>query len=67
MSEEGSICQSTNPSIIYTEFNKVATCLEELQFPVNYTKILELMLHICSSNNLIYDGTNKYITKITMV
>ena len=67
MSKEGSICQSANPSCIYTEFDKAATCLKELQFPVIYTRILELMLNICSSNNLIYDGMNKYITKITMV
>ena len=67
ISEEGDICQSVNPSIIYTEFDKAATCLEELQFPVIYTRILELMLNICSSNNLIYNGTNKYTTKITIV
>ena len=67
ISEEGSICQSANPSIVHTEFDKAATCLKELQFPVIYTKILELTLNICSSNNLIYDGMNKYTTKITMV
>ena len=48
ISKEGGICQSTNPSIVHTEFNKAATCLKELQFPVIYTKILELTLNICS-------------------
>ena len=67
ISKEGGIHQTANPSIIHTEFDKAATCLKELQFPVIYAKILELMLNICSSNNLIYDGTNKYTTKITMV
>ena len=67
ISKEGSICQSTNPSIVHTEFNKAATCLKELQFPVIYTKILELMLNICSSNNLSYDGMDKYATKTTTV
>ena len=38
ISKEGSIHQSTNPSIGHTEFDKAATCLEELQFPVIYTK-----------------------------
>ena len=32
ISKEGSIYQSTYPSIIHTEFHKAATCLEELQF-----------------------------------
>ena len=67
ISKEGSICPSTNPSIVYTEFNKAANCLKELQFPVIYTKILELMLNIHSSNNLIYDSMNKYTTKTTTV
>ena len=67
ISKEGGICQSANPSIVHTEFNKAATCLEELQFPVIYTKILELMLNICSSNNLSYDGMDKYATKTTTV
>ena len=39
ISEEGSICQTTNLSIVHTEFDKAATCFEELQFPVIYTKI----------------------------
>ena len=67
ISEEGSIHQFANPSIIHTEFDKAATCLKELQFPVINTRILELMLNIHSSNNLIYNGTNKYTTKITTV
>ena len=32
ISKEGSICQSANPSIIHAEFDKAATCFEELQF-----------------------------------
>ena len=67
ISKEGSVCQSTNQSTIHTEFDKAATSLEELQFLVIYARILELTLNIHSSNNLIYDGTNKYTTKITMV
>ena len=42
ISEEGSVCQSANPSIVHTKFNKAATCFEELQFPVIYIKILDL-------------------------
>ena len=60
--EEGSIHQSANLSIVHTEFDKAATCFKELQFPVIYTKILELMLNIHSSNNLSYDGMDKYAT-----
>ena len=67
ISKEGSIHQSANPSIIHTEFDKAATCLKELQFPVIYARILELTLNICSSNNLICNGVNKYTTKITTV
>ena len=67
ISKEGGIYQSPNPSIIHTDFNKAATCHKELQFPVIYARILELTLNIHSSNNLIYDGTNKYTTKITTV
>ena len=67
ISEESGICQSTNLSIVHTEFDKAATCLEELQYPVIYTKILELTLNICSSNNLRYDGTDKYATKTATV
>ena len=67
ISKEGNICQSPNPSIFHTEFDKAATSLEELQFPVICTKILELMLNIRSSNNLIYNSTNKYTTKTTTV
>ena len=67
ISKEGSICQSANPSIVYTEFDKAANCLKELQFPVIYTKILELTLNIHSSNNLIYNSTTKYTTKTTTV
>ena len=48
ISEEGSVHQSANPSIIPTEFNKAAACFEELQFSVIYTKILELILNIYS-------------------
>ena len=48
ISEEGSVCQSANPSIVHTEFDKAAACFEELQFSVIYTKILELMLNIHS-------------------
>ena len=67
ISKEGGVCQSANPSIVHTEFDKAATCFEELQFPVIYTKILELTLNICSSNNLNYDGMGKYTTKTTTV
>ena len=66
-SKEGSVCQSANLSIVQAEFDKAATCFKELQFPVIYTKILELMLTICSSDNLSYDGTDKYATKTTTV
>ena len=48
ISKEGSVCQSTNPSIIPSEFNKAAACFEGLQFSVIYTKILELTLNIHS-------------------
>ena len=63
ISKEGGICQSANPSIVHTEFDKAATCLKESQFPVICTKILELMLNIYISNNVIYDGMKKYTTK----
>ena len=62
-SKEGSVCQSTNPSIVRTEFNKAAACLKDLQIAVIYTKIIELMLNICSLNNLSYDSMDKYTTK----
>ena len=48
ISEEGSVCQSANPSIVHTGFNKAAACFEELQFPIFRTKILELTLNIHS-------------------
>ena len=48
ISKEGGVHQSTNPSIIPTEFDKAAACFEELQFSVIYTKILELTLNIHS-------------------
>ena len=48
ISKEGSVHQSTNPSIVLTDFDKAAACLGELQFTVIYTKILELMLNIHS-------------------
>ena len=67
ISKEGRVHQSANPSIVHTEFDKAVTCLKELQFPVIYTKTLELMLNICSSNNLSYDGMDKYATKTTTV
>ena len=68
ISKKGGICQSANPSIVHTEFDKAPTCLEELQFPVIYTKILELTLNICSSKkNLSYNGMDKYGTKTTTV
>ena len=53
ISEEGGIYQSANPSIINTEFDKEATCLEEVTISVIYTRILELTLNICKvANNL---------------
>ena len=48
ISKEGSVCQSANPSIVPTKFDKAAGCFEELQFSVIYTKILELTLNIHS-------------------
>ena len=48
ISKEGSVCQSTNPSIVPTEFDKAAACFKELQFSVIYAKILELTLNIHS-------------------
>ena len=66
-SKEGGVCQSTNLSIVHTEFYKAATCFKDLQFPVIYTKILELTLNICSSDNLSYNGTYKYATKTATV
>ena len=67
ISKEGGVHQSANLSIVHTEFDKAATCPEELQFPVIYTKILELTLNIHSSNNLSYDSMDKYATKTTTV
>ena len=32
ISEEGGVCQSTNPSIVSTKFDKAAACFEKLQF-----------------------------------
>ena len=67
ISKEGGVCQSANLSIDHTEFDKAATSIEEVQFPVIYTKILELTLNIHSSNNLSYNGMDKYATKTTTV
>ena len=66
ISKVGGVCQTTNLSIVCTVFNKAATCFKELQYPVIYTKILELMLNIHSSNNLSYNGMDKYGTKTTV-
>ena len=67
ISKEGSFCQSANPSIVPTEFDKAAACFEELQFAVIYTKILVLTLNIHSSNSKSYGSTDKYAVKTTTV
>ena len=67
ISKEGGICQSANMSIVPTEFDKAAACFKELQFAVNYTKILVLTLNIHSSNSLSYGSTDKYAVKTTTV
>ena len=58
ISKEGSVCQSANPFVVHTEFNKATACFEELQFSAIYTKILELMLNIHSWKSLSYSGTD---------
>ena len=66
ISEGGSVCQSTNPSIVLTEFDRAAACFEELQFSVICITILELTLNIHSWNSLSYGGTDKYAVKTTV-